>query len=99
MAMSRTTRLVLLGTAAVALVALLSLSLRDPRTIVVSPDGPTQLQDTPQGISPTALGDQLQGEVVGDLAHPRFTGRTPTGGTWELTAERASLRRKPPPTP
>ena len=88
MARKRTSRLILLGAAALGLAGILALSLRTPRTIIVQPAAPANLTGPAQ--TAPSLTTALAGNVVGNLLNPRYTGRTATGGMWEITASQAS---------
>jgi hypothetical protein len=78
MAIQRSTKLILLGGAAVALLITLGLSIQESRTIVVSA--------TPNPV-PTAA----SAIVAGQLASPRYTGQN-AQGLWEVTAATATQR-------
>ncbi|MCA3243908.1 MAG: hypothetical protein INF43_01200 [Alphaproteobacteria bacterium] len=76
MALRRSTKLILLGGAAVALLITLGLSVQESRTIVVS-------------AKPTTVPSATSATVVGQLANPRYTGQN-AQGLWQVTAANAT---------
>jgi hypothetical protein len=79
MVFSRPTKLVVLAIAAIALLGLLVLSVRESRTIVVSATPSPNL----------SLTTPASGTLVGALVAPSYSGRSPDGTVWQLNAARA----------
>ncbi|MFO0500262.1 MAG: hypothetical protein ACK5YK_01090 [Pseudomonadota bacterium] len=76
MALTRTGKLVGLGTAAIGLIVVLALSINENRTIVVAAKPVTQQTNT-------------SSTLVGTMLAPRYSGRSTDGTAWHLTANAA----------